>query len=113
LPMVNKALCLYQWKQDFPSAERLCREALAADPSCDIAISTLAQLLLQQNKVTDAVTMFARSAELARTEPELVNALTYENATKAQIAFVRNYPTHAQALGLAQEGYRGPPPPGA
>lgn len=49
-----------------------------ADEQCDVAIATLAQLLLQQNKVHDAVTMFARSAEMARTEPELVNALTYE-----------------------------------
>jgi tetratricopeptide (TPR) repeat protein len=114
--MVNKALALFQARQDFESASVLCEEALQLDPTCDVAVATLAQLLLQQNKVEEAVTMFARSAELARTEPELVNALTYEHvrsflslssssllvadinfvcvqATRAQIAFTRNYPS--------------------
>jgi len=37
--------------------------------------------LLQQNKVHEAVDMFEKSAEMARTEAELVNALTYENVS--------------------------------
>lgn len=80
--MINRALAIFQWKQDFSLAEQICREAIAIDPQCDIGVATLAQLLLQQNKVYDAVGMFARSAEMARTEPELVNALTYENVSR-------------------------------
>ncbi|BGP36980.1 TOM (translocase of outer membrane) complex component [Rhodotorula kratochvilovae] len=79
LPMVNKALAIFQHRQDFVAAEAICREAVEIDPQCDVGVATLAQLLLQQNKVTEAVEMFERSAEMARTEPELVNALTYEN----------------------------------
>ena len=79
LPMVNKALAIFQHRQDFVEAEKICREAVAIDEQCDVGVATLAQLLLQQNKVHDAVEMFERSAEMARTEPELVNALTYEN----------------------------------
>jgi import receptor subunit TOM70 len=116
--MINRALAIFQWKQDFAQAEQICREAIAIvrrlvsytpdetgsliddereqDPACDVGVATLAQLLLQQNKVHDAVGMFERSAELARTEPELVNALTFENATRAQIAFINNYPTYAE-----------------
>ncbi|GAA6061923.1 hypothetical protein JCM10212_000548 [Sporobolomyces blumeae] len=100
LPMVNKALALFQHSQDFTSAERICREAIAIDPQCDVGVATLAQLLLQQNKVHEAVEMFEKSAEMARTEAELVNALTYENATRAQLAFLRDYPTHSEKLGL-------------
>lgn len=100
LPMVNKALALFQSTQDFTTAERICREAIEIDPQCDVGVATLAQLLLQQNKVHDAVDMFERSAGMARTEQELVNALTYENATRAQLAFLKNYPTHAEKLGL-------------
>ena len=96
LPIVNQALAIFQWKQDFSLAEAKVREALEIDPQCDVGIATLAQLLLQQNKVQDAVGMFARSAELSRTEPELINALTYENATRAQIAFVTSYPSYAE-----------------
>lgn len=92
LPMVNKALCLYQSRQALPEAEEICREALEIDPTCDIAVATLGQLLLQQNKVHEAVKAFEKSAEIARTEPELVNALAYENATKAQLDFIEKYP---------------------
>ena len=29
LPLVNKGLALYQWKQDLAAAEELCQEALS------------------------------------------------------------------------------------
>lgn len=118
--MVNKALAIFQHRQDFATAERICREAIAIDPQCDVGVATLAQLLLQQNKVHEAVEMFEKAAEMARTEPELVNALTYENvspegvgsneenarmltsplpqATRAQLAFLRDYPEQASRV---------------
>ncbi|SGY34948.1 BQ5605_C002g01706 [Microbotryum silenes-dioicae] len=123
-PLVNKALAVFQWKQDFAQAEKICREALeigksplafrlarhdrltqdlypiVVDEQCDVAVATLAQLLLQQNKVHDAVKMFELSAQVSRTEPELINALTYECATRAQIAFIEAYPSYAEKLGL-------------
>ena len=78
LSLVNKGLTLYQWKQDIGAAERCCNEALRIDSSCEAAVATLAQLNLQQSKIEKAVEMFSRQAELARSEPELVNALTYQ-----------------------------------
>lgn len=81
LPMINKAMGLFQWKQDLYAAEELCRKALEIDPECDVAVATLAQLSLQQAKVPEAIAYFERSAMIARTEPELVNAITYENVS--------------------------------
>ena len=78
LPLVNKGLALFQWKQDADAAERCCNEALEIDPSCEAAVATLAQLSLQQGKVETAVKMFERHTELARNELELVSALTYQ-----------------------------------
>lgn len=78
LPLVNKGLSLFQWKQDIGAAERCCNEALRIDPSCEAAVATLAQLYLQQSKIEKAVEMFSRQADLARSEPELINALTYQ-----------------------------------
>lgn len=69
---------MYQWKQDIGAAERCCNEALRIDPECEAAVATLAQLSLQQTKIDRAVEMFARQVELARSEPELVSALTYQ-----------------------------------
>jgi tetratricopeptide (TPR) repeat protein len=78
LPLVNKGLALFQWKQDVEAAERCCNEALRTDPECEAAVATLAQLSLQQGKIDVAVRMFERHTELARNEPELINALTYQ-----------------------------------
>lgn len=79
LPMINKALLLFQWRQDLRGAEELCRKALEIDPDCDVAIATLAQLSLQQGRIPEAIKHFERSAQIARTEPELINAITYEH----------------------------------
>lgn len=85
LPLINKALALFQWKNDFAEAEKLCQKALIIDPECDIAVATMAQLLLQQGKVTEALKYFERAAELSRTEGEIVNALSYAEATRTQL----------------------------
>ena len=69
---------MYQWKQDIGAAERCCQEALRIDPECEAAVATLAQLSLQQGKIDVAMQMFERQTELARSEPELNAALTYQ-----------------------------------
>lgn len=60
------------------AAERCCHEALRIDPDCDAAVATLAQLAMQQGKLSESITYFDRSAELARSEPELTQALTFK-----------------------------------
>lgn len=45
----------------------------------------MAQLLLQQGKVTEALTYFERAAELSRTPEEIINALSYAEATRTQL----------------------------
>jgi len=96
--LVNKGLALFQWKQDIEAAERCCNEALRTDPECEAAVATLAQLSLQQGKIDVAVRMFERHTELARNEPELVNALTYQHASYAQLDFIKRYPDLASEL---------------
>lgn len=108
LPLVNKALALYQWKQDLPTAAALCREALALDNECDAAVATLAQLSLQQGRIEEAIEMFGRHAGIARTEPELVQALSYENASRAQLEFQKNYPDMAGELAAMAAGMQPP-----
>ncbi|OSC98622.1 ADP/ATP carrier receptor [Trametes coccinea BRFM310] len=99
LPLVNKGLALFQWKQDVEAAEKCCQEALEIDPECEAAVATLAQLSLQQGKIDIALKMFDRQSQLARSEPELISALTYQYATEAQVKFMQNYPEMAAQLG--------------
>ena len=76
LPLVNKSLAIFQWKQDSAQAEALCKEALDIDPDCDVAVATLAQLALQQGRIDDAIKWFEKSAKLSRTEGEMINNIT-------------------------------------
>jgi import receptor subunit TOM70 len=58
----------------------------------------MAQLLLQQGKVTEALQYFERAAELSRTEGEIVNALSYAEATRTQLEVYTHsipFPFHA------------------
>lgn len=77
LPLVNKALAIFQWRQDLPAAEALCREALVSDSSCEPAVATLAQLALQKSEIEVAITWFEKQVEMARGEAEITAALTY------------------------------------
>ena len=132
LPLINKALALFQWKQDFKEAENLCQKALISklellfslmadvyankapvDPECDIAVATMAQLLLQQNNVPAALKYFERAAELARTEGEIVNALSYAEATRTQVQVTEKYPKLAAKLAGGAGGPPGLRVPGA
>lgn len=79
LPLVNKALAVFQWKQDMATAEALCKEALDIDEECDVAVATAAQLSLQQGKIPEAIKWFEQSAKLARTEAEMTAAITCKN----------------------------------
>ncbi|KAI1000326.1 Mitochondrial import receptor subunit [Podosphaera aphanis] len=106
LPLINKALVLFQSNKDFPEAEKLVQKALIIDPECEIAVATLAQLLLQQGKTIEALKYFERAAELSRTEGEIVNALSFAEATRTQLEVQELYPKLAsrlQKMGLNQK----------
>jgi Flp pilus assembly protein TadD len=61
------------------------KDKYTVDPECEIAVATMAQLMLQQGKVTEALDYFEKAAELSRTEGEIVNALSYAEATRTQL----------------------------
>ncbi|KAF8639068.1 hypothetical protein AX16_010374 [Volvariella volvacea WC 439] len=92
LPLVNKALTVFQWREALQEAITCCEEALKIDPECEAAVATLAQLYMQKGDVKSAAELFGRQVELARTEPELVNALSFKITAKAQLEFMDNYP---------------------
>jgi mitochondrial import receptor subunit TOM70 len=48
----------------------------------------MAQLLLQQGRVTEALKYFEKASMLSRTEAEIVNALSYAEATRIQLKVI-------------------------
>jgi len=51
------------------------------DPESDLAIATMAQLLLQEGRPQEALEYFEKSVDLARTEQELISTISYAEAT--------------------------------
>ena len=68
----------------------------------------MAQLLLQQGKVIDALKYFERAAELSRTEQEIVTALSYAEATRTQLEVSQKYPQLQSRLQTFGAGAIGP-----
>jgi hypothetical protein len=80
LPLINKALSIFQWKHDFNEANSLCQKAL-----------------------------ITRTAELARTEGEVINAISYAEATRTQLEIQEKYPQLAAHLQTMSASFGGPP----
>ncbi|KAK9240432.1 mitochondrial precursor protein [Lipomyces kononenkoae] len=104
LPLINKAFVLWHYKQGtIQEAEELCKKALLLDPQSDIAVGTLAQLVLSQNRMDDALVYFEKQLELARTETEITQAATYIEAAKTQAKLIEHYPQlKARLAGMSQ-----------
>ena len=124
--MVNKALAVFQWRNDIDAADALLKEAIKIDPECDSALATLAQFTLQQGNLGEAIELFAKHAEIARTEAELEQALTFKyvcvylpsvdpesndyfQATQAQLQFIKDFPHMASQLSTLARSMQGVP----
>lgn len=114
LPYINKAMIKYQNLNDVEEAINLCKSALegifltcadvcvrenfvansfreyVADPACDAAVASLAQMYLEQDRHTEALPYYEKAIDLARTEAELQLAVSYVEATKMQIRYFSN-----------------------
>ncbi|KAJ1568547.1 TOM (translocase of outer membrane) complex component [Cladochytrium tenue] len=90
--LFDEAILYLQWKKDAPKAEELCRKATDVDPLCDIAYIQLSQLLIHQNRLSEALATYDQAIAVTRTEPELMNAISCREACAAQIYVSELYP---------------------
>ncbi|CAO1635850.1 unnamed protein product [Sympodiomycopsis kandeliae] len=89
--LINKALTIFQWKEDMAQAERLVREAVKIDEDHDVAVASLAQFSQLQGNIPEALKWFRKSASIARTEGELQSAILSELAALAQQNFINSF----------------------
>ncbi|GMM54454.1 protein channel [Maudiozyma humilis] len=85
-PLVGKATVLARQPsaENFKEAAELLKEACDKDPRSEQAAVGLAQLKLQEEDVDGAIELFEKSAELARTIEEKLQATTFAEAAKVQ-----------------------------
>ncbi|KAK9451298.1 mitochondrial precursor protein [Limtongia smithiae] len=93
LPLVNKAYLFWNFKLGtMEEAEKLLKTAVELDPQSDFAIGTLAQLLMSQHKMEEALTYFRKQLALARSDAEIMQASSYIEAVEVQLRLIERYP---------------------
>jgi import receptor subunit TOM70 len=102
LTWVNRALLSMQHRSDPQAAEAMLKVAIEVDSECEAAIVSLAQLYLQQGNLHEALRLFERGVELARTEQEISTMVGYSEATRTQISFIQQHPQLADRLRALQ-----------
>lgn len=85
-PLIGKATVLARQPtpENFAEATRLFEIACQRDPRNEQAKVGLAQLKLQQEDVDTAIQLFEESAQLARSQEEKLQAITFAEAAKVQ-----------------------------
>lgn len=102
LPIVNKALATFQYKNDVAECIKLCLQAITLDPLNDVAHATLAQIYLQAQNSVEAYKYLMKSAQLSRSVAEMVQHLCLAYATKTQIRILAERPFLTKRLEALQ-----------
>ncbi|KAJ2159638.1 TOM (translocase of outer membrane) complex component [Coemansia sp. RSA 552] len=92
LPYVNQAIALFQANNEAEKALSLIQNALKVDPECELAVAALSQIYLQLGMFEESLTMLRRAVDLAKSEEEMVSAITFRETTAAQYRFIKEHP---------------------
>ncbi|KAJ2391495.1 TOM (translocase of outer membrane) complex component [Coemansia sp. RSA 2559] len=92
LPYVNQAIAVFQANADTDKALTLIRDALKVDSECELAVAALSQIYLQMGMFDESLTMLRRAVDLAKSEEEMVSAITFRETTAAQFRFMKEHP---------------------
>ncbi|KAJ1878687.1 TOM (translocase of outer membrane) complex component, partial [Kickxella alabastrina] len=92
LPYVNQAIAMFQSTGDTPKALDLIKCALSVDPECELAVAALSQIYLQLGMFEESLSMLRRAVDLAKSEEEMVSAITFRETTAAQYRFMQEHP---------------------
>ncbi|KAJ1672838.1 TOM (translocase of outer membrane) complex component, partial [Spiromyces aspiralis] len=84
LPYVNQAIAVFQSTGDVQKALSLIRDALEVDAECELAVAALSQIYLQMGMFEESLAMLRRAVELAKSEEEMISAITFRENTAAQ-----------------------------
>ncbi|KAJ1918956.1 TOM (translocase of outer membrane) complex component [Mycoemilia scoparia] len=98
LPYVNQAISVFQSGNDVQKVLGLIRDALEVDPECELAVAALSQIYLQMGMFEESLAMLRRAVELAKSEEEMISAITFRENTAAQYRFLKEHPELASKL---------------
>jgi import receptor subunit TOM70 len=71
--MVQQALNIMTWRNDFEEPVKMLNEAIRVDETCEFAYETLATIEIQRGKLTEAIELFEKAIQLTRSEDSMTN----------------------------------------
>ncbi|KAJ2000308.1 TOM (translocase of outer membrane) complex component [Coemansia thaxteri] len=92
LPYVNQAIAVFQSSGNADKALTLIQGALKVDSECELAVAALSQIYLQLGMFEESLSMLRRAVDLAKSEEEMVSAITFRETTAAQYRFMKEHP---------------------
>ncbi|KAJ2012053.1 Vesicle trafficking between the ER and Golgi, partial [Coemansia sp. S85] len=92
LPYVNQAIAVFQSSGNADKALTLIQAALKVDSECELAVAALSQIYLQLGMFEESLSMLRRAVDLAKSEEEMVSAITFRETTAAQYRFMKEHP---------------------
>uniref|UniRef100_A0A182Y5V8 Uncharacterized protein n=1 Tax=Anopheles stephensi TaxID=30069 RepID=A0A182Y5V8_ANOST len=87
---VHRGVLQLQWKGDFDEGVKLIKKAIQVDSKCEFAYETLGTIEVQRGNLVEAIRLFERAIELARTEITLVHLYSLKDAAVAQLSVAKN-----------------------
>uniref|UniRef100_A0A182X0E6 Mitochondrial import receptor subunit TOM70 n=1 Tax=Anopheles quadriannulatus TaxID=34691 RepID=A0A182X0E6_ANOQN len=87
---VHRGLLQLQWKGDIDEGVKLIKKAIQIDGKCEFAYETLGTIEVQRGNLVEAIKLFERAIELARTEMSLVHLYSLKDAAVAQVDVAKN-----------------------
>ncbi|KAJ2800363.1 TOM (translocase of outer membrane) complex component [Coemansia furcata] len=104
LPYVNQAIAVFQSSGNADKALTLIQAALKVDSECELAVAALSQIYLQLGMFEESLSMLRRAVDLAKSEEEMVSAITFRETTAAQYRFMKEHPDllNKMMMGAAQ-----------
>jgi len=89
--LVQRALNIMTWKNEFDEPIIMLNEAIKIDITCEFAYETLATIEIQRGQLTRAVELFEKAIQLTRSEDSMNNLCCMLVGAKTQFKILQQY----------------------
>lgn len=98
--IVQRALNIMTWKNEFDEAVKMLNQAIEIDNTCEFAYETLATIEIQRGNLPRAVELFERAIELTRNEESMTNLCCMLVGAKTQFKVLNHLSQNNPANNL-------------
>lgn len=89
--LVQRALNIMTWKNEFDEPIIMLNEAIKIDSTCEFAYETLATIEIQRGQLTRAVELFEKAIQLTRSEDSMNNLCCMLVGAKTQFKILQQF----------------------